>query len=316
MTLLADNLLHPALPKAAFEIVRQKKISSLAGELNSPAYLTHRALREALYPTNDPSLRQALPETVEKLTLNDVRAYYAQVFRPDLTTIVVIGKVTPERAKAVVERNFSAWRAKGPMPETELPPVPQNKPSISSVIDESRVQDQVTLAQTMGITRSHPDYYKLLLGNHVLSGAFYATRLYRDLREQTGLVYTVESFIEAKKTRALFGVFFACDTANVSNARTLVERNLRDMQTTPVTEGELQQAKILLLRQLPLSEASTDRIAGSLLSRSQEDLPLDEPVQAAKQYLKITPEQVRDAFARWIRPDDFVQVTMGPSVKK
>jgi zinc protease len=316
MALLADNMLHPALPEAAFKIVRKQKISSLIGELSSPAYLTRRGLREALYPKNDPSLRQALPETVEKVTLSDVRDYYANVFRPDLTTIVVIGKVTSEQAKAVVEKYFGTWQAKGTKPETELPPVPQNKPATSSVIDESRVQDQVTLAHTMGITRSHPDYYKLVLGNHVLSGAFYATRLYRDLREQTGLVYTVESFIEAKKTRSLFGVFFACDPANVSKARAMIERNLRDMQTTPVTESELQQAKILLLRQLPLSEASTDSIAEGLMSRSQEDLPLDEPVLAARQYLEITPEQVRDAFARWIRPDDFVQVTMGPGVKK
>ena len=316
MALLADNMLHPALPEAAFEVVRQEKISSLKGEINSPAYLTRRALREALYPKNDPSLRQALPETVGKLTLNDVQAYYAHVFRPDMTTIVVIGKVTPELARAAVEKYFGAWQSKGPKPATELPPVPQNKPSMVSVIDESRVQDQVTLAQTMGITRTHPDYYTLTLGNHVLSGAFYATRLYRDLREQTGLVYTVESFIEAKKTRSLFGVFFACDPANVSNARTLVERDLHDMQTTSVTQGEMRQAKILLLRQLPLSEASTDKIAGGLLARSQEDLPLDEPVQAAKRYLEITPEQVRDAFARWIRPDDFVQVTMGPGEKK
>jgi len=312
IALLADNMLHPALPEAAFEIVRQEKVSSLKGELNSPDYLTRRALHEALYPKNDPSLRQALPETVGKLTLNDVRTYYAQVFRPDLTTIVVIGKVTPELAKALVEKYFGSWKAKGPKPETELPPVPQNKPSTSSIIDESRVQDQVTLAQTMGITRSDPDYYTLTLGNHVLSGAFYATRLYHDLREQAGLVYMVESFIQAKKTRSLFGVFYACDPGNVSRARALAERNLRDMQTTPVTEGELQQARILLLRQLPLSEASTDKIAEGLLTRSQEDLPLDEPVQAAKHYLEINPEQVRNAFARWIRPDDFVQVTVGP----
>lgn len=316
MALLAANMLHPALPEAAFKIVRQEKISSLKGELDSPGYLTRRALREALYPKNDPSLRQTLPETVEKLTLNDVRDYYAHVFRPDLTTIVFIGKVTPERVKAVVEKYFGTWQAKGTKPETELPPIPQNRPVTSSVIDESRVQDQVTLAHTMGIARSHPDYYKLLLGNHVLSGAFYATRLYRDLRQQAGLVYTVESFIDAKKTRSLFGVFFACDPANVSKARALVERNLREMQSIPVTESELQQAKILLMRQLPLSEASTDSIAEGLLSRSQEDLPLDEPVLAARQYLEITPEQVRDAFARWIRPDDFVQVTMGPGAKQ
>jgi zinc protease len=171
----------------------------------------------------------------------------------------------------------------------------------------------VTLAETINVTRSHPDYYKLLLGNHVLSGAFYATRLYRDLRENAGLVYTVESFLETGKTRSLFGVFYACDPPNVSKARALVEHNLREMQTTPVTPEELQRAKTLLVRQIPLTEASTDSIARGLLSRSLEDLPLNEPVRAAAYYLETTAEQVRDSFAKWIRPADFVQVTVGPN---
>jgi zinc protease len=247
------------------------------------------------------------------LSLQDVKSYYAKAFRPDMTTIVIIGHVTPERARSAVEKYFGAWKSTGAKPATDLPPVPPNKPSVSMVPDTSKIQDQVTLAETIGLTRSHSDYYKLQIGNHVLSGAFYASRLYHDLRENAGLVYTVESFIEAGKTRSLFGVFFACDPPNVSKARAMVERNLRTMQTMPVTQEELQHAKILMLHQIPLSEASMDGIAGGLLSRSLEDLPLDEPVRAAGFYLEITAEQVRDAFAKWLRPADFVQITVGPN---
>ena len=69
----------------------------------------------------------------------------------------------------------------------------------------------------------------------------------------------------------------------------MVERDLGTMQTAPVTQTELRRAKILLIRQLPLSEASTDSIAQGMLSRSQEDLPLNEPVKApAEQYLHIS----------------------------
>ncbi len=312
MELLADNLLHPALPGKAFDVVRQETASSLRGQRQSPSFLSKRALREALYPKDDPVLRDATPKTVSSLSLEDVKAYYAKAFRPDMTTIVVIGQVTPERARTVVEKYFNAWKAGGPKPATDLPPVPPNKPSTSAVPDASRVQDEVTLAETIGITRTHPDYYRLELGNHVLSGGFYASRLYRDLREKAGLVYTVDSFIEASKNRALFGVAYACDPPNVSRARALVERNLREMQTTPMSPEELRQAKTLLLRQVPLSEESVDGIAGMLLSRALHDLPLDESVRAARRYLETTAEQVRDAFAKWIRPSDFAQVTVGP----
>jgi zinc protease len=84
------------------------------------------------------------------------------------------------------------------------------------------------------------------------------------------------------------------------------------MQTSAATASELDQAKALLLREIPLAESSVDAIAGGFLSRSSLGLPLDEPIQAARKYIALTPEDVRAAFAKWIRPDDLVQVTQGP----
>jgi zinc protease len=312
MQLLADNLFHPALPEQAFQVVQKETTDLVAGRLRSPAHLARRALRTGLYPKDDPALRQPTPKSIGSLTLKDVRSYYQKVFRPDLTTVVVIGNITPERARSSVEKYFGEWKAEGPKPETDLPPVPLNRPSSASVPDASRVQDLVILAQTLALNRSNPDYYLLQVGNHVLSGAFYATRLYHDLREVAGLVYSVESVLDVGKTRGVFEVTLACDPPNVSKARIMLEENLRKMQTTPVTPAELQQAKTLLIRKIPLSEASTESIGQRLLTLSLHDLPLDEPTKAAKRYLEVTADQVRDAFAKWIRPRSFVQVSIGP----
>ena len=313
--LLADNLLHPALPETAFKAVKQRTRQAVAGQLQSPVYLSQRALLQAIYPNNDPTLRQATPETVASVELEDVRAYYEKVFRPDLTTIVVIGKVTPAQAQAVVEKYFAAWRATGPKPETDLPPVARNKPTAMVVPDRSRVQDEVTLAQTFELTRQEADYYTLQLGMNVLSGAFYATRLYRDLRENTGLVYSVGAALQSGKTRSVFTVSYACDPPNVAKARALVERNLREMQTKPVTAEELLQAKTLLVRGIPLSESSIRGVAGGLLDRSLRDLPLDEPILAAKRYKELTAADVQAAFSRWIKLDDLAQIVLGPNSK-
>ncbi len=313
MQLLSDNLLRPTLPEAAFTVVRQEMIGSLAGQLKSPGYLAGRALREGLFPQGDPSLRDATPETVATISLDDVKSYHGKVFRPDMTTIVVIGQVTARQARSAVEKYFGAWKAAGKKPETDLPAVPANAPSRFVVPDASRVQDEVTLAETVGVTRLQPAFYTLELGNHVLSGAFYASRLYRDLREKAGLVYTVGSALEAGKHRSIFRVSYGCDPPNVARARAMVEQNLRDMQTTLIAADELQRAKILLLRQIPLAEASTDGIAGRLLFRSIQGLPLDEPRIAARHYRRATAEQIRAAFKKWIRPADFVQVTEGPA---
>jgi zinc protease len=85
------------------------------------------------------------------------------------------------------------------------------------------------------------------------------------------------------------------------------------MRTEPVSESELHQAKALLLRQIPLSTASEDAVAGALLARAQMGLPLDEPVNAAHKYLTLTAEDVQKAFERQIKTGNLVQIVRGPA---
>jgi zinc protease len=313
VALLAENELHPALPEEAFQVVQQQTAQSVAGELQSPDYLTQRAFQQALFPKTDPSLRQSTPATISALKLPDVSAYYQRVFRPDLTTIVVIGNVTPENAKTVIEKYFGEWKSAGPPPPTDLPPVANNPAGVVAVPDKSRVQVNVQLGETLAMNRFNPDYYALELGNHVLGGGFYATRLYQDLRENAGLVYSVNSSFSVGRTRGVYSVNYACDPQNVSKARAVVERDLKAMRTEPVGGDELRQAKAMLLRQIPLAESSEGSIAGGLVSRSLIGLPIDEPIVAARHYVELTPEQVRAAFEKWFRADDLVQVTEGPN---
>ncbi len=313
--LLADNELNPAFPADAFRVVQQQTAQFTQGNLASPEYRARRALDAGLYPKDDPMLREATPKTIGSLSLSDVQNYYATTFRPDLTTIVVIGDVTADEAKATIEKWFGNWKAAGAKPETILPPVPSNKASATNVPDPSAVQDSVDLAEVVPLTRTNPDYYPLQFGNFVLGGGFYATRLYHDLRQVAGYVYNVENQLGATQTRATYRVEYGCDPVNVSKARTLIQRDLVAMQSENVTPGELQQAKALLLRQIPLSESSEEAIAGAIIRRVQLDLPLDEPFRAAQRYFNMTADEVRAAFAKWIRPNDFVQVVRGPAPK-
>ncbi len=311
--LLAANELTPRLPAEALEIVRKENAELTAGQLMSPSYRAERALDKALLPMNDPELRQATPKTVSSVTLDNVKAYYRKVFRPDLTDIVVIGDITPEDARKAIEDCFGKWTAEGPKPDIILPPVPLNKTASFDVGDNTSVQDSVALSEELSINRFDPDYYPIQLGNHVLGGGFYATRLYHDLREVTGYVYTVGDNIAAGKTRATYTVNYGCDPANVFKAAALVKRDLVQMQTENVSPAELTQAKALLLRQIPLSESSEDAIAGQVLDRATIGLPLDEQRRAAARYLTMTAEEIRSAFARRIRPNDFVSVVRGPA---
>jgi zinc protease len=311
--LLADNLLHPALPETAFEIVRKQSADAAAGAAHSPAELTHRALENALYPKKDPVLRRATPKSVSALTLEDVRAYYEKIMRPDETIIVVIGEVTPEEAESVIVRYFGDWKAVGPKPDLLLPAVPSNPATVVHVPNKSRIQDEVILAGTMRVTRSDPGFYALQLGNHVLGGGFYATRLYRELREEKGLVYTVEVDMNVDQRRAVYTVEYACDPANVEKVHAIVTRNINVMQTQPVAASELSLAKAMLLREIPLGESSLESIAQGFIHRVILDLPLDEPTRAARYYESLTAEEIQSAFAKWVTPRNWVRVTQGPT---
>jgi zinc protease len=311
--LLADNELNPALPEDAFKVLKPQTAQFVSGQLRSPGYRAGRALNAALLPPHDPMLREVTPTTVSSLTLDNVKEYYAKTFRPDLTTIVVIGDITPDEARTAIEKSFGSWKASGPKPDVDLPKVPENKASGENVPDPNELQDSVNLSEIIPVTRFDEAYYPLELGNHVLGGGFYATRLYHDLRQVTGYVYNVDVVLNAQKTRSVYTVDYACDPKNTSKARQLIEQDLIDMQKNSVSPAELQQAKALVLRQLPLAESSENGIANALAARSDIGLPLNEPDIAAKRFYSLTADDVRAAFAKWIRPQDFVQIVRGPA---
>jgi len=310
--LLADAELRPRLAEDAFEIARRKVAELVRGEQASPGWQAARALLSGLLPRGDPELRRPTPEGVSRLTREQVAGYHRSVFRPDMTAIVVIGKVAPEEAREKIERYFGAWRAEGPKPDVDLPQVPANQPSEARISNPARVQDEVVLAQTLDMARSDPDYYPLELGNQVLGGGFYASRLYRELRAERGLVYHVDVSLEASRTRSVYAVHFGCDPDKVPAVREQVVQALRDLQNAPPSQDELRLAKALLLRRIPLAEASVTAVAEGLLRRTILGLSLDEPVEAGRRYVALSGEEVRDAFSRRVRPDGLVQVVQGP----
>jgi zinc protease len=313
--LLADDELHPAFPATAFGVVKQQTVGSLTGTVKSPDYKAERALAEALYPAGDPSRRTATPETANAVTLDDVKAFYASAYRPDLATIVVIGDVTPEHARAAVEKYFGGWKANGPAPNVFAPAVPPNKTATASVPATGRVQASVRLAETLPLTFKDPDYPVLRLANTVLSGGFYASLLFHDLRELHGYVYTVGSSFSAGPTRGTFSVNYGADPQNVARAARLVVDDLASLQKKPLPADRLTRAKALVLGELPVAKESYEGLAEQLIAYGSTGRPLDEDRIEAAAALAATPERVRAAMAKWIRPNDLVRVVIGPAGK-
>jgi zinc protease len=315
MALLAENELHPAFPARDFAIVRQQAAQSLAGLLQSPEYLFHRAMVKSVVPEADPQLRQATPKSVMGLTLDDVHSYYARAYRPDLTTIVVVGDVTPDQARRTVEQDFGGWAKQGATPSIDLPAIPPSKATAAHVPDSSNVQDTVALVESVPLPVTNPDRFNLMVGNTILGGGF-SSRLYQDLRVKTGYVYNVDSQLDWSRTRCDYSVSFGADPDKVVKARAAVVQDLKTLQAEPVSDAELTRAKAQMLRRLPMQRASVDAIAGLDLRLVDLGLPLDTPSVAAKHYYDATPALVQSAFKAWLRPDDLSEVVKGPAVSQ
>jgi zinc protease len=316
MQLLADNELHPALPEQGFAVQQETLSRSLAGEMQSPQYKMMKAMMEGMLPKGDPDLRRATPETVDKLTLQNLQDYYAKTYRPDLTTIVVVGNVTPDQAKATVERYFGQWKAAGPKPEVISKPVPTNPAGYTVVENPYASQDQVLMGQMIELNMHNPDRYALQLGNDVLGGNGFASRLMTDIRVKHGYAYGAGSGMRFDRSRSIFFVQYGSDPDKVAAVDGLVRQNLIDMQTTPVKEDELTNARQYEIRSIPVSVASIDSIARSLLTWAWHDEPLDQPMVAAKHFLSMTPEQVQAAFKKYLKPQSLMQVVQGPPPAK
>ncbi len=309
--LLAEHELRPVISDAAFAVAQTQAVQSLQGQRQTPGYKTGRAVVRALVPAGDAALREATPETVAGLRPADVKAFYQAAFRPDLTTIVVVGDTTPEEARRVVEAAFGGWSRPGPTPALDPAPLPVNPPSVLRIDNPARQQDRVVLAETVGLNTADPLRYTLELGNTILGGGF-SSRLYQALRVRTGYVYSVSSGFDWQRTRALYAVQFGADPGNLDKANALVHDELVRMQTVPVSDAELRRVKAQTLRRLGMQDQSVSSIAANYLRLVDLNLPLNQSQIAAQRYLAVTAGDIQAAYARYLRPDGLAQIVEGP----
>lgn len=313
--LLADEELHPAFPAQAFQIVKGQMVGALTGEMTSPDHLTSVALNKALFPADDPEQKFATPQTAGSVTLDQVKSYFSSVYRPDMTSVVVIGDVTPEQAKATFEKYFGSWTAQGAKPDIFVPAVPKNTATSVVVPDIGRVQSDVQLAQVTNLRRGDPDWALVTVANNILGGGGFGSLLMDDLRVKHGYVYGAYSSLASSKNRATFTIGYACDPDKIVPAQQLALDDLRSLQTGTISPERLTRSKAMLMSDVPLRAASFEGVSNQLLRFATLGLPLDQATLDAQRELAATPSSVRTALTKWISPADFVRVVKGPGPK-
>lgn len=318
LKLLAQEMLHPALPVAALKQIQGNAVSVIRREQEQAPWLSLLATDAALYPIGDPVRNHMTADSLNNVSIADVHAWYAKAFRPDLTTIAVVGDVKPAYVRAEIAKYFGAWRAHGPKPTFKYPHVALNRASTATVPSPTAVQQTVTLTELLGLVETNPDAPALQLANTMLTGEGAASILFHDLRTKHGYVYGVNAVLDIGHQRSTYQFTFSSDPKNAKAASDELLADLRSLQTKPVAPGDLARAKAAILARSALGLDNFGGLAAALLDtaatpHSTLATSASQSANAWKRLLDVTPASMQAAFAKWVRLNDFADVSIVPA---
>jgi zinc protease len=311
VAIMADGEAHPTFANPWLDVERSQLANSLQSESTISGVMINRAYDRLLLATDDPTLRQPSSQSVAEITQADLIAYTQRYWRPDLTTIAVVGDLSPQLVRSALEATFGAWQASGPRPDSHLMAMP---PAASGhdYIGTAANQVYIRLGQP-ALSRSNPNYDTFLVLNQILggSGAF-ESRLWQELRQKRGLVYSVSSSLEADADRGDFRVELNASPQRVVEAVEFVRQELQRLRDEPVSETELQEAKIRIVSNALLAEASSTGQVEQIMDIATNDLPLNYYGTLNERFAQITPADVQRVARQYLRPDQLVEVYAGP----
>jgi zinc protease len=312
VAIVADGEAHPSFDEPWLSLERSQLANSLQSENSISGVMIDRAYQRLLLSDDDPSLRDPSAQSVSAIGRSDLVAYAKRYWRPDLTTISVVGDLPPQRVRAALEAAFGTWTAEGPKPNPKLMAMPAASKG-HDYIGTAANQVYIRLGQP-AVSRSNPDYDTFLVLNQILggSGAF-ESRLWQELRQKRGLVYSVSSSLDSNADRGDFRIELSASPQRVVEAVRFVRAQLERLQTQPVSATELQEAKIRLVSDALLAEASSSGQAKQLLDVLDNDLPANYYATLNDRFARITPADVQRVAETYLKPQRLVEVYAGPS---
>jgi zinc protease len=271
--LLRLAMTAPRFETAAVERIRSQIVARLLRASTNPNEISSRTWSETAYP-NHPYGRPSngTPESVGRITVDDMKDQLRRVFARDTLKIGMVGDIDPATAGRLIDRAFGSLPAKA-----ELQQFPEVKPQGIGrriVVDLDVPQAVVTFGGP-GIKRSDPDFMAAYIVNHILGGGSFSSRLYREVREKRGLAYGVSTGVSWSHHSAV--IMGGTATRNDATRDTLevIENEIKAMIEEGPTEEEFNKAKTFLKGSFALGLDTSSKIANQLVNMQQDNLGID-----------------------------------------
>ncbi|MFG0381888.1 M16 family metallopeptidase [Pseudomonas sp. zbq_18] len=304
---------QPTFPEDALARIKNQLLAGFEYQKQNPGKLAGLQLFERLYgehPYAHPS--EGTAQSIPAITTEQLRAFHQRAYAAGNVVIALVGDLSRAEAESIAA-SVSAALPRGPA----LPVIgqPQEPEAGLSHIEFPSNQTHLMLAQ-LGVDRREPDYAALSIGNQILGGGGFGTRLMEEVREKRGLTYGVYSGFSAMQARGPFMINLQTRAELSEGTLELVQGILRDYLATGPTAKELEDAKREMLGSFPLSTASNADIVGQLGAMGFYDLPLTYLDDFMTEVQGLSVEQVKAAMNRHLSADKLVIVTAGPTVEQ
>jgi zinc protease len=312
VALAARQIAEPSFPGAIWQRERERMVASLKESYTRPGSIIARAYAKAVYGTH-PYGYEVTEATLSRISIADMRAFHTAGVVACRARISMVGAVTRAQADAIAARLLSRLPQ---VPCAGLPPMPQ-VPEVAPLAqaEEKRIpfdsaQAHVLMGQP-GFKRDDPDYFPLTVGNYILGGGGFVSRLTLEVREKRGLTYGVYSYFSPGLHAGSFTVGLQTRPDQAGQAVTLVRDVVKDFVTQGPTETELKAAKDNLIGGFALRIDSNRKLLDNIASIAWNGLPLDYLDTWTQQVDKVTVADIKAAFARKLQPEKMVTVILG-----
>ena len=307
--LLASVLQKPTFPQKTFEREQQRTLAGLREAETRPEILADREFRHLLYGEHPYSQRGAGEvETVAKLRRDDLAEFYRGYFTARDAVVSIIGDLTRSEAGAIAEQ-LTAGLIRGSQALPTLPPVAQLQTAKTSRIAHPATQAHILIGQP-GIKRLDPDYFPLFLGNYVLGGGGFASRLNDEIRQKRGYAYSTYSFFNPLALEGPFQIAVQTKKETTQDALKVAQDTLAKFVAEGPTPEELDAAKQNIIGGFPLRIDSNKKILDYLSIIGFYRLPLTYLDDFPAQIERLTLDQIKDAWRRRIHPERMVTVVV------
>jgi zinc protease len=281
-----------------------------------PESVLDRRFRKLVYG-NYPLANSPTVQSIANISSTDLQQFHKQFYRGDRMIVSIVGDVSKAEAAEIVQGLLQRVPQSGPaiakLPEFERSPVePLSQREVTIPFDSQ--QAHIAMGMT-AVTRSNPDYFPLLVGNYVLGGGGFVSRLMSEVREKRGLAYSVFSYFAPGKDAGIFQAGLQTKNDQATLALEVMSSSIAQFITDGPTQSELDAAKANLINGYPLRIDNNRKLLDNVSSIAWNDLPLDTMEIWTKQVEAVNLEQVKAAFQKYLAMDRMKIVVLGAKNK-